>query len=157
MEELSSDQKKELSEIFKEVKVEKERFNNGIIFATLILRGESKRNAYYKVFKEANRDKAYNLWRTKWVQGIVSILKIDDEDEYRGLGNLIVEKMRGVLDDPLASPSEQVQAAKALQPYALMQSKREEEAKTNIYIVNLLAEVKKASEKGILIEGVLIE
>lgn len=147
----------ELGKIYRDKRVDKERFRKGINFVQKVLSGQDKVSAYYDLFEERNKNKAWNLWRAKWVQEIVKVLKIDNKDNFQGLANLVVQSAIDILNNPLATPSERMASAKLLQPYALLEEEQKEKEKENVYVINLIEQIRVITQKSQLIEGVIIE
>ena len=118
--ERSEDETKLLEAVRRKYNIKEERFIDGYNFALEINEGRNRVEAYeiaFGVDKTSATRSATNLFRAKWIQDLVRLTLIPDEVNYVSNRSDVVKQMMDIINDPISSPREKTDAAKALQPY----------------------------------------
>lgn len=153
-------------------RISDERFKAGLDFASLVVDGMSKVQAYEKAFgtsREFAISSSSTLFRSKWIQEIIRYMQTDDNIEYISEVKSTIAVLHGIVKDPRASFREKTEAAKALQPY-IKQERQKLEIEMNMktdegsmvdVVVNLAkklaGEGKMISKSGEIIDAELID
>jgi len=111
-----------------------ERFNSGLEFASLVVDGVSKVQAYERAFKTTREfavSSSTTLFRSKWIQELIRYMQTDDSIEYISEVKSTIAILHGIVKDSRASFREKTEAAKALQPY-IKQERQKLEIEMNV-------------------------
>jgi len=149
-----------------------ERFNSGLEFASLVVDGMSKVQAYERAFnttREFAVSSSTTLFRSKWIQELIRYMQTDDSIEYISEVKSTIAILHGIVKDPRASFREKTEAAKALQPY-IKQERQKLEIEMNVkndetsvidkvvaLAKNLASQGKMIGTSGEVIDAVLID
>jgi len=118
--ERSEEETKLLEAIRRKYNITPERFIDGYNFAVEVNDGKSRVEAYeiaFGVDKASATRSATNLFRAKWIQDLIRLTLIPDETMYIKNRSDTIKELMKIINDPIASPREKTDAAKALQPY----------------------------------------
>lgn len=111
---------KDLELIRNRFKINEDRFQFGVSFASLIVDGVSSKRAYEQVFnvdKEKAISNASSFHRAKWIQELIRFMRPNDDTLYIGEVKTIIQRGMEIIRDRRSSPREVTEAMKALQPY----------------------------------------
>jgi len=115
--------------------IDKRRFVAGIIFAEMIVNGETQTNAYMYAFgtdKDKARQNASRFRLAQWVQELILFFKPDDKTLYFGETRQIIRKLMFIIDDWNAENKDKIAAANALAKYIKAPVKKEESDEKNV-------------------------
>lgn len=151
----------EVTEILSQIKefynIDDDRFIRGYIFARGILDGLTVNSSYSEAF-EVTMSKAKGLssqlYRTKWIQSIISELEVDVEVRDRDYIQEAKETLSAVMAES-KDPKELVAAARAMGSIIkdTKRPDRQEDKANGSKLEEVLAYLKEASNKGQLISS----
>lgn len=114
------DDNKDLEQIRTKFRIDEDRFQYGVRFASLIVDGVSSKRAYEEVFqvdKEKAISNASSFHRAKWIQELIRYMRPNDDTLYIGEVKTIIQRGMEIIRDRRSSAREVTEAMKALQPY----------------------------------------
>ncbi len=115
-----SKEQEDFNLIKKKFGIKDDSFEQGIIFAQLVVDGMSRKKAYEQTFnvdKDNAQANASSYFRRKWIQELIRYLTPNDSTLYIGEIKTIIDRGMSIIRDGRASNREVTEAMKALQPY----------------------------------------